>query len=56
MTNNLHTEILPEQQKVLFDILSEQSWIAPFYLAGGTALALHSAHRQSVDFDFFTNG
>jgi hypothetical protein len=54
MTNNLHTEILPEQQKVLFDILSEQSWIAPFYLAGGTALALQSAHRQSVDFDFFT--
>lgn len=25
-----------------------------FYLAGGTALALQLAHRDSVDFDFFT--
>lgn len=54
MTMNLHTEILPDQQKRLFDILSEQIWIAPFYLAGGTSLALQIAHRQSVDFDFFT--
>ncbi len=51
---NLHTEILPEQQKILFDILSEQAWIIPFYLAGGTSLALQIAHRQSVDFDFLT--
>lgn len=25
-----------------------------FYLAGGTALALHLGHRQSRDLDFFT--
>ena len=25
-----------------------------FYLAGGTALALQLGHRQSVDFDFFS--
>jgi hypothetical protein len=25
-----------------------------FYLAGGTALALHIGHRTSMDFDFFT--
>ena len=25
-----------------------------FYLAGGTALALHLGHRTSVDFDFYT--
>ncbi len=25
-----------------------------FYLAGGTALALHLGHRDSIDFDFFT--
>lgn len=54
MTMNLHTEILPGQQKLLFDILSKQIWIIPFYLAGGTSLALQIAHRQSVDFDFFT--
>jgi len=26
-----------------------------FYLAGGTALALQIGHRDSIDFDFFTN-
>ena len=35
--------------------LSEQPWIGrtQWYLAGGTALALHYGHRQSVDLDFF---
>jgi hypothetical protein len=54
MTMNRHTDILPKQQKVLFDILSEQTWIIPFYLAGATSPALQIAHRQSVDFDFLT--
>jgi hypothetical protein len=27
--------------------------VAPFYLAGGSAVALHLGHRQSVDLDFF---
>ncbi len=26
-----------------------------FYLAGGTALALYLGHRESIDFDFFTD-
>jgi len=52
----LHTEIFPEQQQLLFDTLSEQEWISPFYLAGGTSLALQIGHRQSIDFDFFTEG
>lgn len=51
---SLHIDILPEQQAVLFEFLSGQAWIEPFYLAGGTCLALHIGHRQSVDFDFFT--
>lgn len=38
-------DILP-----LFEKLSES-----FYLAGGTALALQIGHRDSIDFDFFTN-
>lgn len=54
MTIKLRTDILPKQQKILFDILAKQTWIAQFYLAGGTSLALQIAHRQSVDFDFFT--
>jgi predicted nucleotidyltransferase component of viral defense system len=28
--------------------------VSKFYLAGGTALALHLGHRYSKDFDFFT--
>jgi predicted nucleotidyltransferase component of viral defense system len=48
--------ILSEKQKILFDTLSSEEWINEFYLAGGTALALHLAHRQSDDFDFFLKG
>jgi len=51
---NIHINILPEQQKRLFNNLLKQDWIRSFYLAGGTALALHIGHRQSLEFDFFT--
>ncbi len=53
MVHSLHTNILPKNQLELFDILSIQSFIADFYLAGGTGLALQIGHRQSLDFDFF---
>lgn len=44
-------EILPPAQRRLWDELRQ----APheFVLYGGTAVALHLGHRQSVDFDFF---
>ncbi len=46
-----HLEILPAPQRALWNELSE---VAPeFVLYGGTALALHLAHRKSVDFDLF---
>jgi len=51
---NIHISILPEQQKYLFNIILRQDWISSFYLAGGTALGFHIGHRQSIDFDFFT--
>jgi len=51
---SLHFDILPANQRALFEGLAEESWLTPFYLAGGTALALHLGHRQSIDFDFFT--
>jgi hypothetical protein len=54
VNSTLHFDILPAEQRALFDGLAEVSWLAPFYLAGGTALALHLGHRQSIDFDFFT--
>ena len=54
MIESFHVKIFPQEQLRLFEILSEQEWMNPFYLAGGTALALQIGHRRSVDFDFFT--
>ncbi|MDP3900152.1 MAG: nucleotidyl transferase AbiEii/AbiGii toxin family protein [bacterium] len=53
---NLRFEILPRATKKALDFLSQQKWISQngWYLAGGTALTLHVAHRKSVDLDFFT--
>lgn len=46
-------EILPPPQRRLWD---ELSTVPPeFVLYGGTAIALHLGHRESVDFDFFGN-
>ena len=45
--------ILPEPQRRLWDELKAVP--VEFVLYGGTALALHLGHRQSVDFDFFGN-
>lgn len=49
-----HPEILaPRQQRVLAQLgplLTRRG----FYLAGGTAVALHLGHRRSVDLDWFT--
>src|SRR5271167_3698575 len=44
-------DILPPPQRRLWDELAS---VPPeFVLYGGTAIALHLGHRQSVDFDFF---
>jgi hypothetical protein len=45
-----HLDILPASQRRLWD---EPANVPPeFVLYGGTAIALHLAHRRSVDFDF----
>jgi len=46
-----HLEILPAAQRALWNELTEVS--REFGLYRGTALALHLAHRKSVDFDLF---
>jgi hypothetical protein len=46
-----HLEILPPAQRQLWTELDQVP--AEFTLYGGTAIALHLGHRQSVDFDFF---
>ena len=45
--------VLPKAQQVLWPALRGTPY--NFVLYGGTALALRLGHRQSVDFDFFSN-
>ena len=46
-------DILPPPQRRLWGELAAVP--AEFVLYGGTAIALHLGHRQSVNFDFFGN-
>lgn len=48
----LHDEILSEAQKELLPLLS--GFKDSFGMVGGTAIALHIGHRESIDFDFFS--
>jgi len=57
MMSDVHLFVLPESQKQLWQELQEHFALLDdpsLYLAGGTALALQTGHRESVDFDFFT--
>ena len=47
-------EILPPPQKAIITDLSCMAGL-DFALYGGTAIALRLGHRESVDFDFFSN-
>lgn len=47
-------ETLPKTTRHYLELLAQKGISKPFYLAGGTAVALHLGHRISVDFDFFT--
>jgi predicted nucleotidyltransferase component of viral defense system len=48
----MHKEILTENQLKLLPLLNDFS--KDYILVGGTAIALHLGHRQSVDFDLFS--
>ncbi len=52
-----HFSTLPLNTKKALDFLFSQKWLdePDWYLAGGTALALQTGHRKSVDLDFFTS-
>jgi len=47
-----HYEILPEAQRTVWPHLAQ--FKEHFVLYGGTAIALRLGHRQSIDFDFFS--
>ncbi len=53
---NWHYETLPRRTKRTLDFLSKQEWLkkSNWYLADGTALALQTGNRKSLDLDFFT--
>ncbi len=46
-------QTLPKRTSELLNQLSNQGFLSPFYLSGGTALALEIGHRESEDLDFF---
>jgi hypothetical protein len=49
----IHAEVLPDEQVACLRGLAPCVTGMGFYLAGGTAVALHLGHRRSVDFDWF---
>jgi hypothetical protein len=49
-----HPEVLSRSQKRVLAELGPFMTSRGFYLAGGTAVALHLGHRRSVDLDWFT--
>jgi predicted nucleotidyltransferase component of viral defense system len=51
----MRTDILNQEQESALALLKGNAEVGKFYLAGGTALALHLGHRYSEDFDFFTD-
>jgi hypothetical protein len=50
-----HWEAVPAGLRELLAVLGQIDLVRPFYLAGGTALALRLGHRVSVDLDLFAN-
>jgi hypothetical protein len=50
---SFHSEILTDRQLEALRLLGPKATERDFYLAGGTAIALHLGHRRSVDFDWF---
>ncbi len=50
----MHPEILTKKQEELLPLLKDVS--VEFGLVGGSAIALHLGHRESIDFDLFKNG
>ncbi len=47
----MHLEVLNKEQIDLLPVLSQ--FKREYYLVGGTAIALHIGHRESIDFDLF---
>lgn len=53
MGDTLHWGILDDERRAILPLLHVGT-AKGFYLAGGTGLALQFGHRDSIDFDFFS--
>ena len=51
---NWHGEVLAAEQRPVLRQLGPVAQALRFYLGGGTAVAIHLGHRQSLDLDWFT--
>jgi len=49
-----HWETVTPLMRKIMQIVGQSDLSTRFYLAGGTALALHLGHRRSIDLDFFS--
>ncbi|MBI4475409.1 MAG: nucleotidyl transferase AbiEii/AbiGii toxin family protein [Acidobacteria bacterium] len=47
-------DTLDPPARVVFQQLGREPFLSAFFLAGGSALALHLGHRISIDLDFFS--
>jgi hypothetical protein len=50
----MHKETIDERTKRVWGKIANSGIAGRFYLAGGTALAVHLGHRKYVDLDFFS--
>lgn len=50
----MFSETISPDTNRLIEKLKNLPWLSPYYLAEGTALALHLGHRTSIDLDFFS--
>jgi len=51
----MYQESLYPKTKQVLNHLKNRNFLNRFYLAGGTALAIQTGHRKSIDLDFFTS-
>lgn len=47
-------QAISKDRRDLLELLVRQNLLNDFYMAGGTAAAIHMGHRLSEDFDFFS--
>jgi len=50
----MQIETINKETRLALEKIAKLPFLEKFYLAGGTALAMHLGHRESIDLDFFS--